>query len=266
MKRMAIYWTYLKEEEKRMYKITTSEGGEFTFPSALEDISLRHYIDFLTFVETTKPDELIRIEQAASAKHEAKDKEKADKEFNEAIEACNDIVMYRKIYPYFARVVAHFAEGITEAEIIGQKGPGMNVGQLEYLYNTIVSILNNYEEPEYSNVMLVDNDLWYLPTRYMEKSTLIEFAEASQFEANLKDLEKGNWGALAKIMCVLVRKEGEPYSDKLLRREEQFLGWNLKNCLQVAFFLLKRNEISVQNLQIYMAAQDLMNAKQELKN
>jgi hypothetical protein len=174
--------------------------------------------------------------------------------------------MYRKIYPYFARVVAHFAEGITEAEIIGQKGPGMNVGQLEYLYNTIVSILNNYEEPEYSNVMLVDGELWYLPTRYMEKSTLIEFAEASQFEANLKDLEKGNWGALAKIMCVLVRKEGEPYSDKLLRREEQFLGWNLKNCLQVAFFLLKRNEISVQNLQIYMAAQDLMNAKQESKN
>lgn len=250
-----------------MYKITTSVGGEFTFPSSLEDITLRSYIDFMTFVETTKPDELIRIEQAAAAKHEAKDKEKAEQEFNEAVEGCNDIVMYRKIYPYFARVVAHFAEGITEAEILGQKGgQGMNVGQLEYLYNTIVSVLNNYEEPEYSNVILVDNELWYLPTRYMEKSTLIEFAEASQFEANLKDLEKGNWGALAKIMCVLVRKEGEQYSDKLLRREDQFLGWNLENCLKVAFFLLKRSEISQQNMQIYMAAQDLMNAKRESKN
>jgi len=102
--------------------------------------------------------------------------------------------------------------------------------------------------------------------RYMEKSTLIEYAEASQFEANLKDLDKGNFGALAKIMCVLVRKEGEMYSDKLLKREEMFLNWNLENCLKVAFFLLKRSEISQQNFLIYTAAQDLMNAKQASKN
>jgi hypothetical protein len=126
--------------------------------------------------------------------------------------------------------------------------------------------MNNYDEPEYTNVILVNDELWYLPMRYMEKSTLIEYAEASQFEANLKDLDKGNFGALAKIMCVLVRKEGEMYSDKLLKREEMFLNWNLENCLKVAFFLLKRSEISQQNFLIYTAAQDLMNAKQASKN
>ena len=254
-----------------MYNISISTGGSFTFPSELADITLRQYIDFMTFVEPTMPDEFRRVEQASTAKNSAetdKEKEKAWQEFDEAVKACDDIVMYRKIYPYFARVVAHFAVGITEQQILGGKGhgDGMNVGQLEYLYSTIIRIMNQYEEPEYSNVMLVDGELWYLPERYMEKSTLIEYAEASQFEANLKDLDKGNWGALAKIMCVLVRKEGEQYSDKLLKREEQFLNWNLQNCLQVAFFLLKRSEISQQNFQIYMAAQDLMNAKQALKN
>ena len=244
-----------------MYKITTSEGGSFTYPETLADVTLRQYIDFQTFIEDTKPAELLRIEAAGAELHQAKDKDKAQKEFDEAIAACDDVTMYRKIYPYFAHVVDFFADGISEAEILGTVGIGMNIGQLEYLYNSIVSMLNNYPEPEYTNVILVDSELWYLPERYMEKSTLIEFAEASQFEANLKDLNAGNFSALAKIMCVLVRKENEKYSDKLLKREEFFLNWSLENCLKVAFFLLKRNEISQQNMLIYMAAQDLMNAK-----
>lgn len=254
-----------------MYNISISTGGSFTFPSELADITLKQYIDFMTFVDPTMPAEFRRIEEASIARNSAETEQEKDKaliEFDEAVHACDDVVMYRKVYPYFARVVTHFAVGITEGQILGggNNGEGMNVGQLEYLYSTIIRILNNYQEPEYTNVILVDGELWYLPMKYMEKSTLIEFAEASQFEANLKDLDKGNWGALAKIMCVLVRKEGEMYSDKLLKREEMFLSWNLENCIKVAFFLLKRSEISQQNFQIYMAAQDLMNAKQASKN
>jgi hypothetical protein len=254
-----------------MFNINTSSGITFSFPQTLSDITLGQYIDFMTFVEPTKPSELIAIENASQANNEAEteqEKEKAAVDLELAVNACNDIVMYRKVYPYFARVVAHFAKGITEAEIIGGKnqGDGMNIGNLEYLYTSIVKMLNSYEEPEYTNVILVDDELWYLPMRYMEKSTLIEYAESSQFEANLKDVQDGNWKALAKIMCVLVRKDGEQYSDKLLKREEMFLSWTLENCLKVAFFLLKRNETSQQNMLIYMAAQDLMNVKRESIN
>jgi hypothetical protein len=100
----------------------------------------------------------------------------------------------------------------------------------------------------------------------MEKAKLIEFAEASQFEENMQNLKEGNWLALPKIMCVLVRKEGELYSDKLLKREQMFLGWSLQKCLQVAFFLLKRSETSLLNLKVYTAAQDLTRLKQESNN
>ena len=254
-----------------MFKIQTSEGGSFTFPQTLAEITLRQYIDFLTFVESTKPTELLRVLSASESLHEATkpaEKEKAQQEYDEAIEAIDDKVMYKKIYPYFARVVAFFANGITEEQIIGGKkhGDGMNVGQLEHLYQMVVTILNCPEEPEYTNVILVDGEIWHLPQRYMEKSKLIEYAEASQFEANLKDAENGNWKALPKIMCVLVRKEGEVYSEKLMKREEFFLDWTLENCLKVAFFLQKQSEKYQRNFQIYMAAQDLMNVKQESKN
>lgn len=254
-----------------MFKVVTSLGGSFEFPQTLSDITLRQYIDFVTFVESTKPAELLRVLNAADDLHSAEkpsEKEKAQKEYDAAIEAIDDKVMYKKIYPYFARVIAFFAVGITEAEIIGGKkhGDGMNVGQMEYLYQYLVNMLNNPEEPEYTNVIMVDGEIWYLPERYMEKSKLIEYAEASQFEANLKDAENGNFKALAKIMCVLVRKENEVYSEKLMKREEMFLDWTLENCLKVAFFLQKQSEKYQRNFQIYMAAQDLMNVKQASKN
>jgi hypothetical protein len=140
------------------------------------------------------------------------------------------------------------------------------LGHLQFLYSCILEILNNVEEPEYSNVIEVEGELWYLPMRYMQKSKLIEYAEASQFEANMKDLENGNWLALPKIMCVLVRKEDEMYSDALMKREEMFLNWSLENCLRLSFFWLKRSEISSQNMQAYTAAQALGRLKQASKN
>jgi len=255
-----------------MYNYSTSTGEKFTFPESLEDISLRTYIDYLQLTEPTKPKELAEIERLSQEMNDADtDAElaKVQEEFDLATAAITDKIMYKKIYPFYARVVAHFSDGLTEEVILGGKkqGDGMNLGNLTYLYHKIVKMLNNPDEPDYSPA-IIDNEgeIWYLPQRFMEKAKLIEFAEASQFEENLQSLAAGNWLALPKIMCVLVRKEGEIYSDRLLKREEMFLGWSLRNCLQVAFFLLRRSEISFLSLKAYMAAQDLTRLKQESSN
>lgn len=252
-----------------MYNFSTSTGERFTFPQSLEDITLRKYIEYLQLVEPTKPKELEDLERLSLLLNDTEDpeeKEKIQAEFDEATAAITGKVMYKKIYPFYARVVAHFADGLSESVILGGKkyGDGMNLGHLTYLYQSVVKMLNYPPEPEY-NRAIIDNDgeIWYLPERYMEKSKLIEFAEASQFEENMQDLASGNWLALPKIMCVLVRKEGELYSDKLLKREEIFLGWSLDKCLSVGFFLLKRSEISLLSLKAYTAAQDLTRLKQE---
>lgn len=243
-----------------MIKINMSIGGSFQYPNSLKDITLKTMLDYLTFVEPTKPQELINIEKAYE--------ENDDELLQSALDNITDKVMYKKIYPYMARVVAHFADGIDEKTILGGKkhGDGMNLGQLKYLYDTLLSEFNNVAEPEYNPIIEVDGELWYLPQRYMEKSTLIEYAEASQFEENITEVNNGNLFALAKIMCVLVRKEGEVYSDKLLKREEMFLNWNLEDCYKVAFFLMKRSETSILNFQVYTAAQNLTKLKQESIN
>jgi hypothetical protein len=253
-----------------MQTYNTSEGGQFTYPESLADITLKQYIDFLNFVEPTKPQELVNIQNAYNDYYNSdqKDEEDLRLKYEAEIDKLTDRIMIKKVYPYYARVVSFFADGLTEQQILGGKkhGDGMNLGHLQFLYSRVLEILNNVTEPEYSNVIMVDDELWYLPMRYMEKSTLIEYAEASQFEANMKDLENGNWLALPKIMCVLVRKENEVYSDALMKREEMFLNWSLENCLRVSFFLLKRSEISILSLQAYTAAQALTKLKQGLND
>ena len=254
-----------------MIKYKTSEGDTFEYPTSLEDITLNQYLEFLDIVEPTKPEELVNIEAANIDFHSAeteKEKASAKLKLGEMIDALTDIVMYKKVYPYYARVVAYFASGITEQQIIGGKkhGDGMNLGHLTMLYSNLIAMLNNPEEPEYSPIIQVAGELWYLPRRYMEKSKLIEYAEASQFEDNLQKVTNGHWKALPKIMCVLVRKENELYSDKLMSREAMFLSWSLADCLKVAFFLLKRSELSLLSLETFTAAQDLSNLKLESKN
>ena len=68
------------------------------------------------------------------------------------------------------------------------------------------------------------------------------------------------------MMCVLVRKKDEQYSDKLLKREELFLSWDLYNCWKVAFFLSEQIEKYAINSTNYKNAQNLVRLKQELSN
>jgi predicted NAD-dependent protein-ADP-ribosyltransferase YbiA (DUF1768 family) len=142
----------------------------------------------------------------------------------------------------------------------------MDINHLTWLYNHTVNLFNNLPEVEYSNIIEVNGEAWYLPERYMSNSTVIEFAESAQFQANLSKVEGGEWKALAKMMCVLVRKKDEQYSDKLLSREGIFLKWSLYDCWRVGFFLLKRLEALQPNLAIYTNVQTLRLLKQELKN
>jgi hypothetical protein len=257
-----------------MYKISTSTGKKFNFPSGLEDITLEQYIQYLEMIEPTKPKYLKDIDNAleelmtAREQENEEDIQKANEKLTQVYDSITNIVMYKHIFPYYARVISFFTEDLSEEEILGKDGgDGMNVAQLQQLFSFVSDIFNKIEEPEYEHIITVNGENWYLPQRFMTESTVIEFAESSQFEQNLKDVAAGQWKALAKVMCVIVRKDGEKYSDKLLQqRESMFMKWNLKDCMKVSFFLLKRSEISHQNLQIYMAAQNLMKLKQGLSS
>jgi hypothetical protein len=256
-----------------MIKFATDNGQSFEYPESLSDVTLKQYLEFLEYVESTKPKVLkdidtanIKIAEAIELK-DNKGLELARKELDDATDTIDDIVQYQQIFPYYARVISFFS-GLSVPLILGQVADtlGMRVDHLTWLYVHTTKIFNQLPEVEYSNVLEVNGEVWYLPQRFMSDSTVIEFAEAAQFQANLSKVENGEWKALAKMMCVLVRKKDEQYSDKLLKREELFLSWNLLDCWRVAFFLLRRIEVLRLSFQTYTNAQTLMQLKQELIN
>jgi hypothetical protein len=256
-----------------MIKFTTDNEQSFEYPESLSDVTLKQYLEFLEFVESTKPKVLkdidtanIKIAEAIELK-DNKGLELARKELDDATAVIDDVVQYQQIFPYYARVISFFS-GLSVPLILGQVADtlGMRVDHLTGLYIHTTKIFNQLPEVEYSNVLEVNGEVWYLPERFMSDSTVIEFAETAQFQANLSKVENGEWKALAKMMCVLVRKKDEQYSDKLLKREELFLSWNLLDCWKVAFFLLRRIEVLRLSLLTYTNAQTLMQLKQELIN
>jgi hypothetical protein len=253
-----------------MIKFKTDNGQSFEYPESLSDVTLKQYLEYLEFVESTKPKVLkdidtanIKIAEAIELK-DNKGLELAKKELDDATDTIDDVLQYQQIFPYYARVISFFS-GLSVPLILGQDGgEGMRIDNLTGLYIHTTKIFNQLPEVEYSNVLEVNGEVWYLPERFMSDSTVIEFAEAAQFQANLSKVENGEWKALAKMMCVLVRKKDEQYSDKLLKREELFLSWNLLDCWRVAFFLLRRIEVLRISLLTYTNAQTLMQLKQEL--
>lgn len=262
-----------KEAEKKpMIIFKTSNGQKFEYPHELKDITLKQYLTYLDLVQPQRPEILLKIDSLndkliqAQEENDKKGTAQFQKELDEAIASIDDIVTYQKLFPYYAKVVSYWS-GMPESVILGKgENEGMNTNDLTNLYLHITKILNDLPTVEYSNVIEVDGEFWYLPEQYLKNATVIEFAESSQFLANMKKVEGGQWYAISKIMCVLVRKKDEKYNDSLLRREEMFLGWNLENVWRVAFFLLRLNakyQLSINN---YISAQQLTKLRLALKN
>ena len=253
-----------------MINFSDSNGNKFCIPSGLQDITLQQYIDYVTLIEPTAPDEykeLVKLNAETDEGLTKKDIEERDKKIGELIEILdNPLYRSKKLIPFYARVVS-FWSGMSEKYILGKDGGlGMNVAHLTTLYLKLLELISKLPEVDYSNVMEVGGELWYLPERFMQDSTVIEFAEAAQFQANLSKVLGGDWLSMAKVMCVLVRKKDEQYNDKLLKREKMFLSWNMLDVWRVAFFLLRRSETYKVSMLCYMNALKLSRLRQALAN
>ena len=232
-----------------MLKVQTETGTEINIPSELKEITLKKYIEFLQFVEPTKPECLKKVDKAEN-----------EEERDKAIAQIDSLVIARQIHPYYIRVICYWSEN-NENDL-----QDLDVASLVWLFQYINNLLNNLPEPEYTNVIEVNGEFWYLPERYMTDSTVIEYAESAQFQQNMKDLAAGDWLAMAKILCVLVRKKDEKYHSSLLKREKMFLDWNISDVWRVGFFLLKRSELLQLSFQAYTNAQALSKLRRELNN
>lgn len=115
----------------------------------------------------------------------------------------------------------------------------LTVDELGYLYGKCMEALQQPKEVQYKQLYLHDGITYTLPDNLMKKSTLIEFAEAAQYETALKQAQGGDANGLLKMCAVLLRPVGiDQYSEEVFERNvSAFQTLPLQVAYEVSFFL-----------------------------
>lgn len=145
-------------------------------------------------------------------------------------------------YPYMAEVVSYFT-GIPLSACFGKVADSIELKYLNYIFNKILGSINNVNEIKYKQLYTFNEKVYELPEKLMKKSTLIEFAEAAQFDKARLRYEQGSNEALLHVVAVLLKPVGEPYSEELFEQNcKDFLNLPLQYAYEVAFFLMRLSE------------------------
>lgn len=155
-------------------------------------------------------------------------------------------------YPYMAKVVNYFT-GIPLDACYGKVAESLELKYLTFMFTKILNAISVPEELKYKQIYDFNGTLYYLPDKLMAKSTLLEFAEAAQFDKGRKAIENNDAQGLLHVIAVLLRKKDEAYSDEVFQRNcIDFLKLPLQVGFEIGFFLTKLSENYTTDLQTSM--------------
>ena len=115
----------------------------------------------------------------------------------------------------------------------------LTVDELNYLFSKCTAACLKPEQVDYKQLYLHEDVTYTLPDKLMRNSTLIEFAEAAQYESALKQATGGDANGLLKMCAVLLRPVGvAEYSEELFESNViAFQTLPLQVAYEVGFFL-----------------------------
>lgn len=133
-------------------------------------------------------------------------------------------------HPYQLRTVQCFFPDVQE---------DLTVDELNYLFGKCTAACLQPDQVDYKQLYYHDGVTYTLPDKLMRNSTLIEFAEAAQYESALKQATRGDANGLLKMCAVLLRPVGvEQYSEELFESNvKAFETLPLQVAYEVGFFL-----------------------------
>ena len=203
------------------------EGIKYQLPK-LSEVSISRFVDYLEFIDDYEPEEENK-----------------------------DLVVWLN---YYTKHVA-FWTGAEEKLI--RKCKAEDIAGVYAVHQNYLAPVENTT----FNCFELSGELYYLPQRFMQNSTIEDFAEANEYEKQLADVMNGQYKALPKVAAVLCRKEGEGFDDyKVEERAKLFESMlNADDLFQVGFFLLRQSEKLQKDLQIYTTSQTLAALKQVSK-
>jgi hypothetical protein len=155
-------------------------------------------------------------------------------------------------YPYMAKVVNYFT-GIPLDACFGKAAESLELKYLTFMFGKILNAISVPEELKYKQIYDFNGTVYYLPDTLMAKSTLLEFAEAAQFDKARKAVENNDAQGLLHVIAVLLRKKDEAYSEEVFQRNcIDFLKLPLQVAFEVGFFLMRLSENYQVDLQTSM--------------
>ena len=182
-----------------------------------------------------------------------------DFELNQRLEIMDEVWEANVRYPYMAKVVNYFT-GIPLDACFGKVADSLELKYLVYIYTKIMNAINTPTETKYKQLYDFNGKVYTLPERLMEKSTLLEFTMAAQYDKAMNQVRNGDPEGLLNIMAVLLKPLGEDYSDELFEQNKvDFLQMSLQTSYEVAFFLTKLSERYMLDLQTSMLEKAMAN-------
>jgi len=167
---------------------------------------------------------------------------KARTDLLEKIYIMDDVWESKVKYPYMAEVVSYFT-GVPLSACFGKVADSIELKYLIYLYETIIKAINNVKELKYKQLYNFNDKVYFLPEKLMSKATLIEFAEAAQFDKARLRYEQGSNEALLHVIAVLLKPVGQEYSEEMFEQNcIDFLKLPLQVAYEVSFFLMSLSE------------------------
>jgi hypothetical protein len=182
-----------------------------------------------------------------------------DEQLNQRLEIMDEVWEAKERYPYMAKVVNYFT-GIPLDACFGKVADSLELKYLVFIYSKIMSAINTPTETKYKQLYDFNGKIYTLPERLMEKSTLLEFTMAAQYDKAMNQVKNGEPEGLLNIMAVLLKPLGEDYSDELFEQNKvDFLQMSLQTSYEVAFFLTKLSERYMLDLQTSMLERAMAN-------
>jgi hypothetical protein len=182
-----------------------------------------------------------------------------DEQLTQRLEIMDKVWEAKERYPYMAKVVNYFT-GIPLDACFGKVADSIELKYLVYIYGKIMNAINTPAETKYKQLYDFNGKVYTLPERLMEKSTLLEFTMAAQYDKAMNQVKNGDPQGLLNIMAVLLKPLGEDYSDELFEQNKvDFLQMSLQTSYEVAFFLTKLSERYTLDLQTSMLQRAMEN-------
>jgi hypothetical protein len=182
-----------------------------------------------------------------------------DEQLTQRLEIMDEVWEAKERYPYMAKVVNYFT-GIPLEACFGKVADSLELKYLVYIYGKIMNAINTPAETKYKQLYDFNGKVYTLPERLMEKSTLLEFTMAAQYDKAMNQVKNGDPQGLLNIMAVLLKPLGEDYSDELIEQNKvDFLQMSLQTSYEVAFFLTKLSEKYTLDLQTSMLQRAMEN-------